>query len=163
MLLEGTRNALGAGVAIQFYVDQPMRSQLACIVTTGEVQGYLKSTLRLHGAAESPLYTSKLSRISTSNIWCTKGMMLWTPQTTAVESLWHDSFSLNLQEKKQLNNQSFEEGPFKIWCDGFRPANVLLKENLQIASVVDWEFTYAAPIDFSHAPPWWLLIEKPEF
>lgn len=30
------------------------------------------------------------------------------------------------------------------------------------AGVVDWEFTYAAPVEFSHAPPWWLLIEKPE-
>lgn len=28
--------------------------------------------------------------------------------------------------------------------------------------VVDWEFTYAAPVEFSYAPPWWLLIEKPE-
>ena len=70
---------------------------------------------------------------------------------------------LKLAKDKRLNNPSFEEGPFKIWCDDFRPANVLLKENLQIASVVDWEFTYAAPVDFSYAPPWWLLIEKPEF
>ena len=69
---------------------------------------------------------------------------------------------LKLAREKQLNNPSFEEGPFKIWCDDFRPANVLLKENLQIASVVDWEFTYAAPVDFSHALPWWLLIKKPE-
>lgn len=28
--------------------------------------------------------------------------------------------------------------------------------------VVDWEFTYAAPVEFSHAPLWWLLVEKPE-
>ena len=34
---------------------------------------------------------------------------------------------------------------------------------MQIAGVVDWEFTYAAPVEFSYAPPWWLLIEKPEF
>ncbi|OJK04413.1 hypothetical protein ASPACDRAFT_1851400 [Aspergillus aculeatus ATCC 16872] len=25
-----------------------------------------------------------------------------------------------------------------------------------------WELTYAAPVQFSHAPPWWLLIERPE-
>lgn len=31
-----------------------------------------------------------------------------------------------------------------------------------IAGVVDWEFTYAAPVEFIYAPPWWLLIEKPE-
>lgn len=38
---------------------------------------------------------------------------------------------------------------------------MLLNEN-EIIGVVDWEFTYAAPVEFSHAPPWWLLIEKPE-
>lgn len=39
---------------------------------------------------------------------------------------------------------------------------MLLQENMHIAGVVDWEFTYAAPTEFSYAPPWWLLIEKPE-
>ncbi|GFF47805.1 hypothetical protein IFM58399_08142 [Aspergillus lentulus] len=27
----------------------------------------------------------------------------------------------------------------------------------------DWEFAYAAPVEFSFAPPWWLLIEKPDY
>jgi hypothetical protein len=36
-----------------------------------------------------------------------------------------------------------------------------MDENLKLAGVVDWEFTYAAPAEFSYAPPWWLLIEKP--
>ena len=58
---------------------------------------------------------------------------------------------------------SFDRGPFKLWCDDFRPANILLNEERKIVGVVDWEFTYAAPVDFSFAPPWWLLIEKPEF
>ncbi|KAK1146750.1 hypothetical protein N8T08_002511 [Aspergillus melleus] len=48
-------------------------------------------------------------------------------------------------------------------CDNFRPANVLLDEDLRITGVVDWEFTYAAPVEFSYALPWWLLIEKPEY
>jgi hypothetical protein len=34
---------------------------------------------------------------------------------------------------------------------------------MHIAGVVDWEFTYAAPVEFSYAPAWWLLIEKPEY
>ncbi|KAJ5594933.1 uncharacterized protein N7459_001141 [Penicillium hispanicum] len=67
-----------------------------------------------------------------------------------------------LARDKRLTNPLLEKGPFKIWCDDLRPANVLLNENMQIAGVVDWEFTYAAPAEFSHAPPWWLLIEKPE-
>ncbi|RMZ75257.1 hypothetical protein DV738_g5564, partial [Chaetothyriales sp. CBS 135597] len=54
-------------------------------------------------------------------------------------------------------------GPFKIWCEDLRPANVLINEHLHITGVVDWEFTYAAPVEFSHAPPWWLLLEQPEY
>ncbi|KAJ5654182.1 hypothetical protein N7490_001185 [Penicillium lividum] len=61
-----------------------------------------------------------------------------------------------------LTKKSSDKGPFKLWCDDFRPGNVLMN-NLKIAGVVDWEFTYAAPVEFSHAPPWWLLIEKPEY
>ncbi|KAJ5193754.1 Aminoglycoside phosphotransferase [Penicillium cf. griseofulvum] len=69
-----------------------------------------------------------------------------------------------LAKEKKLTNPLLEKGPFKIWCDDLRPANVLLKEDsTQIAGVVDWEFTYVAPVEFSYAPPWWLLIEKPEF
>jgi hypothetical protein len=34
---------------------------------------------------------------------------------------------------------------------------------MHIAGVVDWEFTDAGPVEFSYAPPWWLLIEKPEY
>lgn len=40
---------------------------------------------------------------------------------------------------------------------------MLLNENLQIVGVVDWEFTYAAPSEFSSAPPWWLLFKQPEY
>ncbi|EKV06864.1 Aminoglycoside phosphotransferase [Penicillium digitatum] len=57
----------------------------------------------------------------------------------------------------------FENGPFPIWCDDFRPGNVLVDVDLNIAGVVDWEFTYTAPVEFTHAPPWWLLLEKPEY
>jgi len=28
---------------------------------------------------------------------------------------------------------------------------------------MDWEFTCTAPAEFIHAPPWWLLLEKPEY
>ena len=66
-----------------------------------------------------------------------------------------------LARDKELSLQ--ENGPFKLWCDDFRPANVLLDKDMHIAGIVDWEFTYAAPVEFSHAPPWWLLIEKPEY
>ncbi|KAJ6148706.1 hypothetical protein N7497_010688 [Penicillium chrysogenum] len=58
---------------------------------------------------------------------------------------------------------AFDKGPFKIWCDDLRPTNVLLNKDLKITGVVDWEFTYTAPIEFTYAPPWWLLIERPEY
>ncbi|OJJ98133.1 hypothetical protein ASPACDRAFT_62382 [Aspergillus aculeatus ATCC 16872] len=56
-----------------------------------------------------------------------------------------------------------DHGPFKLWCDDLRPSNILFNEHLQIVGVIDWEFTYAAPVQFSQAPPWWLLLEQPEY
>lgn len=63
------------------------------------------------------------------------------------------------QRKEWIFN---DNGPFPIWCDDFRPENVLVDENEKIVGVVDWEFTYAAPVEFTYAPPWWLLLQKPE-
>ena len=47
-------------------------------------------------------------------------------------------------------------------CDDLRPANVLVDEGYKIVAVIDWEFTYAAPREFTYSPPWWQLLEKPE-
>ncbi|WEW60025.1 hypothetical protein PRK78_005508 [Emydomyces testavorans] len=54
-------------------------------------------------------------------------------------------------------------GPFKLFCDDLRPANVLVGAGCKLAGAVDWEFTYAAPPEFAHSPPFWLLLESPEF
>lgn len=70
---------------------------------------------------------------------------------------------LKLAREGRLTTSSTNLGPFTIWCDDLRPSNVLVNEHLQIVGVVDWEFTYAAPVEFSHAPPWWLLLERPEY
>ncbi|KAK2016428.1 phosphotransferase [Colletotrichum eremochloae] len=56
---------------------------------------------------------------------------------------------------------------FRLWCDDFRPTNVLIggsgpDGNVKVAAVIDWEFTYAAPTQFVLDPPWWLLFETPE-
>jgi hypothetical protein len=51
---------------------------------------------------------------------------------------------------------------FRLWPDDFRPANVLVDDNEQIAGIIDWEFTYIGPTQFVLDPPWWLLIEVPE-
>lgn len=54
-------------------------------------------------------------------------------------------------------------GPFRLFCDDFNPSNILIDvSRLSVTGVIDWEFTYAAPAAFSHAAPWWLLLERPE-
>ncbi|KAL2756585.1 hypothetical protein ACRALDRAFT_208518 [Sodiomyces alcalophilus JCM 7366] len=58
-------------------------------------------------------------------------------------------------------------GAFRLWCDDFRPTNVLIDDSgpdgeVEVAAVIDWEFTYAAPTQFVLDPPWWLLFETPE-
>ncbi|CAG8075808.1 unnamed protein product [Penicillium salamii] len=54
------------------------------------------------------------------------------------------------------------EGEFRLFCDDLRPANVLAWKD-RIAAAIDWEFTYAAPLEFVYAPPCWLLLERPEY
>jgi hypothetical protein len=39
----------------------------------------------------------------------------------------------------------------------------LINSNDDLVAVIDWEFTYSAPVEFSLAPPWWLLIEQPQY
>lgn len=49
------------------------------------------------------------------------------------------------------------------FCDDLRPANMLVNpETLQITAVIDFEFTNAMPAQFTHDPPWWLLLAAPE-
>lgn len=66
-----------------------------------------------------------------------------------------------LAQEKRLVPDS--KGPFKFWCDDLRPSNILLIEKLEIAAIIDWEFSYAAPCEFTYAPPWWLLLKQPEY
>ncbi|KAK0117871.1 hypothetical protein ONS95_012191 [Cadophora gregata] len=51
---------------------------------------------------------------------------------------------------------------FRIWCDDLRASNILLNEANDIVAVIDWEFAYIAPTQFSLDPPWWLLLNVPE-
>lgn len=59
----------------------------------------------------------------------------------------------------------YPDGPFKLFCDDLRPANVLADSDngYKIAGVIDWEFAYAAPAEFVYSPPCWLLLERPEY
>lgn len=53
-------------------------------------------------------------------------------------------------------------GGFKLFSQDLRPANVLVDEELRVVGVIDWEFAYAAPAEFTFDPPWWLLLLEPE-
>ncbi|KAM3426287.1 hypothetical protein MY4824_010033 [Beauveria thailandica] len=68
-----------------------------------------------------------------------------------------------LARDDKLASISYRTGPFKLWCDDLRPMNVLTNGGGQVAAVLDWEFTYVAPAEFTFAPPWWLLLEQPEY
>jgi len=55
-----------------------------------------------------------------------------------------------------------ESNTFILFAEDLRPANVLLDKNLNVVGVIDWEFVYSAPAEFSSDPPWWLLLSAPE-
>lgn len=70
----------------------------------------------------------------------------------------------NLAANKRLIPDLLEsDNGFRLFSEDFRPANVLLNKDLQVVGVIDWEFAYAAPVQFSLDPPWWLLLEEPEY
>ncbi|PGH16916.1 hypothetical protein AJ80_05060 [Polytolypa hystricis UAMH7299] len=55
------------------------------------------------------------------------------------------------------------QGPFRLYCDDFRPSNILFDlEKSCVSGAIDWEFTYAAPAEFTYVAPWWLLLHSPE-
>ncbi|KAJ5918301.1 phosphotransferase enzyme family protein [Penicillium verhagenii] len=54
-------------------------------------------------------------------------------------------------------------GPFRLYCDDLCSDNILVEASGYCATgVIDWEFTYPAPVEFAYAAPWWLLLERPE-
>lgn len=66
---------------------------------------------------------------------------------------------------QQLAAKNFinDNGPFKLFCDDLRPANILVNsETLQVTAVLDLEFTNAMPAQFAYDPPWWLLLVGPD-
>lgn len=71
----------------------------------------------------------------------------------------------NGQLASGFNPQAGEgRGPtFRLFSEDLRPSNVLIDKDLQVVGVIDWEFAYAAPAQFSSDPPWWLLLKYPEY
>lgn len=55
------------------------------------------------------------------------------------------------------------QGPFRLYCDDFRPSNILIdRTKLCVTAAIDWEFTYAGPAELTYVAPWWLLLQSPE-
>ncbi|KAH8596638.1 hypothetical protein B0O99DRAFT_705955 [Bisporella sp. PMI_857] len=76
-----------------------------------------------------------------------------------------DDWSAQSQAKGHITTLSSAPsgvGCFRIWCDDFRPSNILLNEKDDIVAIIDWEFAYTAPTQFALDPPWWLLLNVPE-
>lgn len=65
--------------------------------------------------------------------------------------------------RKIARERPTEPGPFRLFCDDFRPSNALVSEqDLTPKGFIDWEYTYPAPVEFTFAAPWWLLFESPD-
>ena len=59
-------------------------------------------------------------------------------------------------------SKTHNNGPFRLFCDDLRPSNVIVDAELNIRCVIDWEFCYAAPAEFTYCSPWWLLLAHPD-
>ncbi|KAJ9156168.1 Aminoglycoside 3'-phosphotransferase/choline kinase domain protein [Pleurostoma richardsiae] len=68
----------------------------------------------------------------------------------------------DLAQMSSVAEPSSQSGPFKLWCDDLRGMSVLLDDACNVVGVVDLEFSYAAPVEFAHSPPWWLAGPRPE-
>ncbi|KAB8343061.1 hypothetical protein FH972_022655 [Carpinus fangiana] len=69
-----------------------------------------------------------------------------------------------LANEGRLPSQDGTEGNnFPLFFDDMRPSNILLSKNDRIVGLIDWEFVYAAPPSFTNSPPWWLMMDEPEY
>lgn len=68
-----------------------------------------------------------------------------------------------LYAKSSIKHCVDDNGPFKLFCDDFRPHNILVDpETFRIKAVLDLEFTNAMPRQFASDAPWWLLVVGPD-
>ncbi|KAK4236542.1 hypothetical protein C8A03DRAFT_45468 [Achaetomium macrosporum] len=67
------------------------------------------------------------------------------------------------ERKKEKEQEGAGKETFRLWVDDLRPHNMLVDADLNIVGVIDWEWAYFAPAQFAYDPPYWLLLERPEF
>lgn len=68
---------------------------------------------------------------------------------------------LFLKIARKFSN-AYNRGPFPLYCDDLRPSNVIVDSDLNLQSVIDWEYCYAAPAELTYCSPWWLLLKRPD-
>ncbi|KAF4781255.1 phosphotransferase [Colletotrichum scovillei] len=74
-----------------------------------------------------------------------------------------DDWSALAKHKRATMPMPDNSGSFHLWCDDFRPDNILADDNNgNVLGTIDWEFSYVAPTQFSLDSPWWLLLDVPE-
>jgi hypothetical protein len=74
----------------------------------------------------------------------------------------HHLFRNLISEGRFPGTQEPRPKPFKLFRDDLRPSNVLVNYDCRIVGVIDWEFSYVPPAEYSYSPPCWLLIGSPE-
>ncbi|KAJ5365978.1 hypothetical protein N7517_008864 [Penicillium concentricum] len=59
-------------------------------------------------------------------------------------------------------NPDYDQGPSKLICDDFSPANVIVKsqDDLTIVGMVELEWVYGGPAQLFASAPWWLLFDR---
>jgi hypothetical protein len=77
------------------------------------------------------------------------------------EDIWSAQSRGFRAQSRKLCPAPSNTGDFVLWCDDLRPENILLSEAGDITGIIDWEFTYVAPTQFSLDPPWWLCLQPP--
>ena len=55
----------------------------------------------------------------------------------------------------------WDTGPFMLRCEGMRFGNMLVDVDYNITAVLDWEWSYTAPMQMLYSPPRWLIIRRP--
>jgi len=58
--------------------------------------------------------------------------------------------------------RDYDRGPFKLICDDFGLANLIVRseEDLTVVGVVDFEWSYVGPAQLFGSAPWWLLQDR---
>jgi hypothetical protein len=102
-------------------------------------------------------YFRFLSHQHITHLW-TQRNLCTNPKEAQKQYTARHLFAL-LTEKYSIN----DHGPFRLFCDDFRPQNILVDpKTLRITAILDLEFTNAMPSQDASESPWWLLLAGPD-